>query len=119
MEKLVKWVDIPASDFNRAVKFYNAVFQINLRISECSSEKMACFPSGDGAISFSDGFNPSKDGTLVSLNAGKELKATLKRVESSGGQIVHPITKIEVEGLGYFALFIDSEGNRVGLYGDN
>jgi predicted enzyme related to lactoylglutathione lyase len=29
-----------------------------------------------------------------------------------------PKTKIEVEGKGYFALFIDCEGNKEGLYGN-
>ena len=28
-------------------------------------------------------------------------------------------TKIEAEGRGYFAIFIDCEGNKVGLYGED
>lgn len=119
MEKLVVWVDIPAADFKRAVKFYNAVLGVELNVFECGTEKMACFPSGDGAISFAPGFNPSKEGTLVNLNAGNDLDGAIRRVEMNGGAIVHPKTKIEVEGRGYFALFIDSEGNKVGLYGDS
>ncbi|MDD4644489.1 MAG: VOC family protein [Bacteroidales bacterium] len=118
MKKLVIWVDIPAADFKRAVKFYNAILEIDLAVTECGTEKMACFPAGDGAISFSEGFNPSKDGTLVSLNTGDDLDKTMLRVEKNGGTIICPKTKIEVEGRGYFALFIDCEGNRVGLYGD-
>jgi uncharacterized protein len=119
MEKLVTWVDIPAADFKRAVKFYNAVLGIELKAFECGTEKMACFPSGDGAISFAPGLNPSKEGTLVSLNTGNDLDGAIRRVVENGGTIVHPKTKIEVEGRGYFALFIDSEGNKVGLYGDS
>jgi len=119
MEKLISWVDIPATDFKRAVKFYNTVLEIELQEFECETEKMACFPSGEGAISFAKGFNPSKDGVLVSLNTGTDLDKTMLRIEKNGGTIIQPKTKIEVEGRGYFALFIDSEGNRVGLYGDN
>ena len=118
MKKLVSWVEIPAADFYRAVNFYNNVLGEELQVSDYGSEKMACFPSGDGAISFSEGFNPSSEGTLVSLNTGNDLDATIERVVINGGKIVKPKTKIEAETMGYFALFIDSEGNKVGLYGD-
>jgi predicted enzyme related to lactoylglutathione lyase len=118
MKKLVSWIEIPALDFNRAVKFYNTILEIKLQEIDCGKEKMACFPSGEGAISFASGFKPSTDGVLVSLNTGKELDKTMLRVEKNGGTIIQPKTKIEVEGRGYFSLFIDCEGNRVGLYGD-
>lgn len=119
MEKLVTWVDIPAADFKRAVKFYKAVLGVELTEFECGTEKMACFPSGDGSIAYAPDFNPSKDGTLVSLNTGNDLDGAIRRVVENGGKVVQPKTKIEVEWRGYFALFIDSEGNKVGLYGDN
>ena len=118
MEKLVSWVEIPAADFKRAVMFYNTILGIELQEIDCGTEKMACFPSGEGAISFAPGFNPSKDGVLVSLNTGDDLDNTLRRIENNGGTIVQPKTKIQVENRGYFALFIDCEGNKLGLYGD-
>ncbi|WP_047444800.1 VOC family protein [Alistipes sp. ZOR0009] len=118
MEKLVSWVDIPAANFERAVAFYRGILNIDFNISVHANEKMACFPTGEGAISYSPGFNPSADGTLVSLNTGDHLDATIERIVALGGTITQPKTKIEVEGLGYFALFTDSEGNRVGLYGN-
>ncbi len=82
------------------------------------TEKMAFLPGDEGAISFASGFNPSKDGVLVSLETGNELDETLKRITENGGTMVKPKTKIEAEGRGYFALFTDSEGNRMGLYGE-
>ena len=118
MEKIISWVEIPAENFERAVNFYNAVFNLGLEGIDFGEEKMACFPSGEGAISLAPGFKPSKDGVIVSLNAGKNLEATLKKIVQNGGSVVQPKTKIEAEGRGYFALFIDSEGNRMGLYGD-
>lgn len=118
MEKIISWVEIPAVNFERAVNFYNAIFNLGLEAIDCGEEKMACFPSGEGAISFAPGFKPSKDGVIVSLNAGKNLEATLEKIVQNGGSVVQPKTKIEAEGRGYFALFTDSEGNRMGLYGD-
>lgn len=116
MEKFISWVEIPASNFDRAIQFYTQVFNLELKVHEGRDEKMAFFPGGEGAISFAQGFKPSRDGVLVSLNAGKDINAVLKRVEDHGGEIDKAKTKIEGEGRGYFALFIDSEGNRVGLY---
>ncbi len=118
MTKLISWVEIPATDFERAVKFYSSVLNIELQVADYGHEKMACFPNGEGAISQAPDFNPSKDGTLVSFNTGKDLDGTIERIKKNNGTMVRPKTKIEVENLGYFALFIDSEGNKVGLYGD-
>ena len=118
MKKLIAWVEIPAVNFKRAVEFYRSVLQIDLEIFDFDHEKMACFPNDEGAISLAPDFKPSKDGTLVSFNTGNDLDATIERVKENHGKIVLPKTKIEAEGRGYFALFIDSEGNKVGLYGD-
>ncbi len=58
IKKLVSWVEIPAVDFERAVRFYNTILGIELQVIDCETKKMACFPSGEGAISFVPGFNP-------------------------------------------------------------
>lgn len=118
MTNLISWVEIPATDFERAVTFYSSVLKTDLQTIDCGDEKMACFPGGEGAVSFAPGFKPGNDGLLVSFNAEKDIEGAIERIEENGGTIVQQKTKIEAEGRGYFALFIDSEGNRVGLYGD-
>ncbi|MFC2124861.1 VOC family protein [Bacteroidota bacterium] len=118
MKKLISWVEIPAVDIQRATGFYNKILKIEMDILDWEKEKMACFPSGEGAISFAPGFKPSKDGVLVSLNTEDDLDGTIARIEANGGEIVQQKTKIEAEGRGYFAIFIDCEGNKVGLYGN-
>lgn len=118
MQKLISWVEIPATDFDRAVDFYNAVFELNLEKMDFGQEKMACLPNDEGAISFAPGFEPGKNGVLVSFNAGDDLDGVIERISRNGGEIVQPKTKIEAENRGSFALFADSEGNRVGLYGN-
>lgn len=118
MKKLIAWVEIPTTDFERAVKFYSSVLQIDFQINDFGQEKMACFPSGEGAISCAPGFKPSKDGVLVSFNVEKDLEGAIFRITENKGSIIQPKTKIEADGRGYFAVFKDSEGNKVGLYGD-
>jgi predicted enzyme related to lactoylglutathione lyase len=119
MKKLISWVEIPATDMERAVKFYNALLGLDLEILDFGEEKMACFPGDEGAISQAPDFNPSKDGVLVSLNMEDGLDEALTTIQRHGGSVVRSKTKIEAEGRGYFALFLDSEGNKVGLYGES
>lgn len=123
MKRLVAFFEIPAVDFNKAVKFYETVFGIKMEKFDCETEKMAFFPEEDGvcpgAISWARDFHfaPSKDGVLISLTC-EDMNSTLQIIEQNGGKIIIPKTKIEAEGRGYFSIFIDCEGNRIGLYSD-
>ena len=118
MKKIIYWVEIPAVDFDRAVDFYGKLLGTELEGIDCGTEKMACLPNDAGAIFWAPDFKPSKDGVLVSLNAGTDLDGWIERVRANGGTIDRPKCKIEAAGRGYFALFIDPEGNRLGLYGE-
>ena len=84
MKKLISWVEIPATNFERAINFYSSVLQIKMKVLDCGKEKMACFPSGEGAISMAPGFKPSTDGVLVSFNTenwDKEQVVTVTGVD--------------------------------------
>ena len=116
MKKFNTWFAIPAVDFQRALKFYNAILGLEMEEVDCGIEKMACFPSGEGAISFSPGFIPSTDGVLVSLEVENDFDEVVSRIEKNGGKIFQPKTKIEAEGRGYFSLFIDTEGNKLSIH---
>ena len=68
-----------------------------------------------GAISYAPNFNPSKDGVLISFSF-ESIEKALDNIVKSGGKRIIPKTKIEAEGVGYFATLIDREGNSIGLY---
>ena len=117
MEKLINWVEIPSADFERAVKFYSSVFKMDLTIEDCGDDgKMACFPTGEGAIIYHPNFKPSENGALVYITVPDSIEAAILRIEQEKGKVVIPKTKIEVEGMGYFAVCMDSENNKIGLY---
>lgn len=73
-------------------------------------------PNGvSGAIAHGEGCAPSQQGTLVYLNGGDDLAPMLARVTVAGGSVAVPKTEIG-HGFGFFAHFIDTEGNKVGLH---
>lgn len=117
MENLIAWVEIPSTDFNRAVTFYSKLFATELKPIDCGSEKMACLPGDFGAIVWASGYEPSGQGVIVCIQVGNGLNAAIERVVQAGGKILIPRTKIDVPGRDYFATFTDTEGNKLGLYG--
>jgi predicted enzyme related to lactoylglutathione lyase len=58
---------------------------------------------------------PSEIGPLIYLNGGDDLNNVLCRVNEAGGRVIMEKTFLS-ESAGYFALFIDSEGNRLALH---
>ena len=56
--------------------------------------------------------------SLYIFNAGDDLQLVLDKVEAHGGSIITPKTA-HADGVGFFALFLDSEGNRIGLHSPN
>ena len=115
----INWFEIPATNFERAVKFYSDVLGRQLPVSEMSGSHMAFFSTEplevSGVIIKGEGAEPSTKGTLIYLNGGADLSTPLNKVEQAGGSVVVPKTKISDE-LGYFAIFIDSEGNRLAFH---
>lgn len=117
MDRFISWVEIPTIDFDRAVQFYNSVFKLNLKKEDYGKEKMACLPSGEGAIIFAENFSPSENGIMISLNVPDSIEKTVERIVTNGGKVLRQKTRIEVDGRDYFAICSDTEGNRIGLYG--
>lgn len=118
MKKLIAWVEIPTADFERAVKFYSSVFKMELTsiCDEVRDEKMAFFPTGEGAIVQSPHAKPSENGLIVSFNVPDSIEETIARIEKENGKVIIPRTAIEAEGGGFFAVCTDSENNRIGLF---
>ena len=116
----VTWFEIPALVHSRATAFYNYIFGLDLETVHISDFSMSFFPNDggiSGAIIQGEGCRPGEHGPLLYLNGGSDLNNILSKVEEAGGKIIMPKTLISDE-MGYFAIFIDSEGNRLALHSD-
>lgn len=104
---------------SRACKFYGQVFQVELQAQSVFGMEMAFFPDErqavSGALIKGEDYTPSDKGSLLYLNGGEDLSQAASRIESAGGKLILPKTMISEEN-GYFALFIDSEGNKLALH---
>ena len=79
---------------------------------------MAYFPADEGvggALIAGPGCHPSDTGSLIYLNAGNDLDGILGRIDLAGGRVIMAKSHIS-DSAGAFALFIDSEGNRLALH---
>ena len=123
MNNAISWFEIPATDLDRATKFYEKIFGISMTPMDLPNIKMRMFPLDNmmanvgGAIVDSGGFHkPSAtEGPLIYLNANPDVQHILGKVEAAGGQIMVPKTEISPD-YGFMAVIIDTEGNRIGLH---
>ena len=122
MENLINWFEIPAMDFSRAVSFYKAILSLEITETEMFGTKMGFFPSDgknvSGAIVQGDDYKPSTDGVIAYLNGGNDLQNILDKVENNNGTLIVPKTQISPE-MGYFGMFIDTEGNKMAVHSIN
>lgn len=119
MENLINWFEIPATDFNRAVSFYKAILGIEIKESAIFGTKMGFFPTDgknvSGAIVQGEEYKPSTDGVLAYLNGGRDLQLVLDKIEPNNAKVIVPKTQISPE-MGYFGIFIDTEGNKIAVH---
>src|SRR5690606_41085945 len=101
MHHAIGWFEIPATNLERAQKFYETIMDISMIPLELENIRMRMFPVDDqsaiaGALCESEGFyNPTMtDGPLLYLNGGPDLQPILDRVEDAGGKVIVPKTQI-------------------------
>ena len=114
---VITWFEILAADFERAVRFYEATFGVELR-RDPAWPNMAFFPfqppTVGGAIVPAKDAGPADGGVTIYLNCDGKLDDVLERVPNSGGAILE--AKNHIPNVGWVAQIRDSEGNRVGLH---
>lgn len=120
MKNTISFFEIPVSDFNRGVKFYNHIFGRKLKVTKVAGQKMAFFPVAKGGVGGAlvegKGYVPSSKSAIPYISYSEDINAILSRVTVGGGEVIVP-PKTTLFGAEHkFAMFIDSEGNRIGIF---
>lgn len=116
----VGWFEIPTKDMEHAVRFYETVFDCKLYRNAMGDFDMAWFAwdeeikGAGGSLVHHEAYTPSQDGTLVYFSS-EDTDTELNRVEEAGGKILQMKSEISPD-IGYMALFLDTEGNRIALH---
>lgn len=138
VKQKIRWFEIPARDFHRATVFYSKVFGIKINTVELNGIKHGIFMLNDGQINgaiVDNGDTEIKGGTVLFFDGSPSLSDVESKIKANGGQILVSKTLIKDEAedgtsilpenfidgsrLGYFAYFLDTEGNKMGLYGSS
>lgn len=115
----IEWFEIPAANFQRAIGFYQEVFDKALDVRPYVGSEMAVFSNdngeGVGCICYGEGYAPSENGVVIYLDASPSIDATIARIAPAGGKVT--LDKMVLpESMGFIAYFHDTEGNRLGLH---
>lgn len=119
------WFEIPVANMDKAVKFYETVFNFKIDIQNFGEELMGWFPfskdpnamnAGGSLIYNPNYYKPSANGTLIYFTSQTDdVNDELSRVETAGGKLIVQ-KKLITEEIGYMGAFIDTEGNRVAVH---
>lgn len=118
----VGWFDIYVDDMDRAQTFYESVLQTTLTSMDDPNDPSAQMRAfGDdfashgagGALVKLEYTKPGPGGSMVYFSCD-DCEVEQGRVEAAGGSITRP--KFNIGDHGFVSLFVDTEGNMVGLH---
>ena len=115
----VGWFDIYVSNLDRAKKFYEAVFKIQLVDLQSEWGKNSFFPSDFEGMNISGALVEKEDRITNGNNTmvyfvSEDCITEESRVEKAGGKIITP--KISIGEFGFISVILDTEGNAIGLH---
>lgn len=137
----IQWIQIPCKNLLRATAFYKTIFDAAFFFEELNGIPHAVFKIGkngkkllQGAIIELKDYENIGTGPVLFFDATGDFETIITLIKENGGEITHAktlITRKEGENSyaipntyidnkpGYYAHFIDCEGNKMGLYGTN
>ncbi|MBN7817710.1 VOC family protein [Algoriphagus pacificus] len=123
MERVtVGWFEIPVADMDRAIAFYEKVFDCKLNKQVMGDFQMGWFPGDQSGMGAQGSLVYHKDFYAISNLAGvliyfssKDCSVELGKVEEAGGTVQIP-KRLIAPDIGYMGVFLDSEGNRIAIH---
>jgi predicted enzyme related to lactoylglutathione lyase len=113
-QAITVWAEIPVTDMNRSVAFYNSVFGYDMTIDESGPNPMAIL---GGQMDTVGGHlypgKPSGDGPTIHIALPDGLEQASDRCRASGGEVLGDPISLPV---GRFVYARDPDGNSLGLF---
>jgi predicted enzyme related to lactoylglutathione lyase len=112
----VIYFEMPVENFDRAIKFYETVFNWKVTKEDRPSGPYYGVKTGDSSkLGINGSFFKKEAGwTQVSnVISVQDIDAVIQNIQKLGGEIVFP--KTVINGVGYLAYFKDPEGNTFGM----
>lgn len=115
----VGWFDIHVSNLERAKKFYETVFNVQFTDLPIEWGRQSFFPFYQESPNISGALVEKKDMTSNGNNTvvyfeTEDCVSEERKIEQAGGKIIQP--KTYIGEFGYISIFIDTEGNTIGLH---
>jgi hypothetical protein len=120
----IAYFEIPADNIDRAKKFYNALLGWKIEPTKSMGDpaKMKVMQyqdviTGDaqeGTLSMGGMYKRQMKENIMAYAMVDDLDKVLAKLEKLGGKIAVP--KMEVKGVGWTAVIMDTEGNTIGLW---
>ena len=102
------YVELPVESVDRAAAFYKQVFGWHFQPPDGGVAYLDSRPE----VGLSEHGTPSGDGVRPTVSVSS-IEETLATAELAGGRTLEPATDV---GIGWTAMFEDTEGNHVGLW---
>ena len=112
----IVFTEIPASDPERACRFYETLLQAPLTREDGGPNPIWVLPHAEGVHATGHIYpgQPAKDGGMTAhLAVPDDLAAAMTRVRTGGGEVVSGVVDIPV---GSFFYAKDTEGNSLGVF---
>jgi predicted enzyme related to lactoylglutathione lyase len=115
MPKIVHF-ELNTDDPLRAKGFYEKVFNWKIEKSEMPMEYWMITAGPEDEQGINGGLQKREETADIVTNyiGVPSIDEFSKKIEANGGTIINP--KSPIPGTGYFALFKDTEGNKLGIF---
>jgi predicted enzyme related to lactoylglutathione lyase len=127
MDHTIVNFEIPANDLQKIRKFYSDLFGWKIEKMDTSGADASMEYYVIATVPLDEKGNPIRPGVFgglykkqmpeqepVNYISVESVDEYSKKVAALGGQIVVP--KMEIKGMGWFALALDPEGNQFGIF---
>jgi len=109
-------LEIPAANRKVSAEFYDRLFGWSFQ-DMADPMPYTTFKAGNLGGGFPELSDMYKPGDILPYVESEDIDTDLRQVERLGGKLLAP--KMEIPGVGWFALFSDPTGNRMALFTPN